>query len=215
MKAGLFGGTFNPLHMAHIRIAEHVQQYLSLDTIFFFPSATPPHKPGVDLAPAEDRYDMVVQSLAQKKGLVPSDIEIRRNGPSFTIDTVYAFKRQYGDSYQFYLLMGSDAFFDTPTWKRQKDIFAAVPIVVMPRQGTVSHPEVRSFLDEHIAKGYTWHQEERQFIHDRLQPVCICPVPRIDISSTLIRNRVKQHLPIKDLVPPPVEKIIIERNLYV
>lgn len=215
MKAGLFGGTFNPLHMAHIRTAGHVRQQLALDIIFFFPSATPPHKPGVDLAPAKDRYDMVVQSLAQEKGLVASDIEIKRNGPSFTIDTIYAFKRHYGEAYQFYLLMGSDAFFDTPTWKRQKDIFAAVPIVVMPRQGIVSYPKIRSFLDEHIAKGYTWHQEERQFIHDRLQPVRICPVPQIDISSTLIRSRVKQRLSIKGLVPPPVEKIIIERNLYV
>ncbi|WP_024333811.1 nicotinate-nucleotide adenylyltransferase [Desulfotignum balticum] len=214
MKAGLFGGTFNPLHMAHIRIAEHVKQCLALDTIFFFPSATPPHKPGVDLAPAKDRYDMVVKSLAHKKGLKPSDIEINRKGPSFTIDTVHAFKRHYGESHQFYLLMGSDAFFDTPTWKRQKDIFAAVAIVVMPRQGTGPDPDIRSFLDEHIAKGYTWHQEERQFVHDRLQPVRICPVPRIDISSTLIRNRVKQHLSIKGLVPPPVEKIINERNLY-
>ncbi len=214
MKAGLFGGTFNPLHMAHIRIAEHVQQQLALDTLFFFPSATPPHKPGVDLAPAKDRYDMVVKSLEHKKGLVPSDIELTRKGPSFTIDTVHAFKRQYKESDRFYLLMGSDAFFDTPTWKRKTAIFAAVSIVVMPRQGSTSAPDIRSFLDEHIAKGYTWHQRRQQFVHDRLQPVRICPVPRIDISSTLIRNRVKQHLSIKELVPSPVEKIIRERNLY-
>jgi nicotinate-nucleotide adenylyltransferase len=110
--------------------------------------------------------------------------------------------------------MGSDAFFDTPSWKRQKDIFDAVTIVVMPRQGTVTPPEIQSFLDEQIAKGYTWDQEEQQFVHDRLKPVRLCPVPLIDISSTLIRNRVKQHLSIKGLVPAPVEKIIRERKLY-
>jgi nicotinate-nucleotide adenylyltransferase len=214
MKAGLFGGTFNPLHTAHIQIADHVKHHLGLDKIFFFPSATPPHKPGIDLAPAQDRYDMVAQSLAHKDGLVPSDIEITRKGPSYTIDTIDAFRRRCGQSCRFYLLMGSDAFFDTPSWKRQTDIFAAVSIVVMPRQGTVPHPDIQSFLDEHIAKGYTWHQEERQFVHDRLKPVRVCPVPLIDISSTLIRSRVKQHLSIKGLVPAPVEKIIRERNLY-
>ncbi|MEX1300104.1 MAG: nicotinate-nucleotide adenylyltransferase [Desulfotignum sp.] len=214
MKAGLFGGTFNPLHTAHIQIADHVKHQLGLDTIFFFPSATPPHKPGIDLAPAQDRYDMVVKSLAHKEGLAPSDIEITRKGPSYTIDTIYAFKRQYGESCRFYLLMGSDAFFDTPSWKRQTDIFAAVSIVVMPRQGVVPHADIQSFLDEHISKGYTWHQGERQFIHDRLKPVQVCPVPLIDISSTLIRSRVKQHLSIKGLVPAAVEKIIRERKLY-
>jgi len=214
MKAGLFGGTFNPLHMAHIRIAEHVRQQLRLDSIFFFPSATPPHKPGTDLAPAKDRYDMVVESLKHRDGLVPSDIEITRKGPSYTIDTIGVFTRRYGKTCRFYLLMGSDAFFDTPSWKRQKDIFDAVSIVVMPRQGTVAPPEIQSFLDEQIAKGYTWHQEEQQFVHDRLKPVRVCPVPLIDISSTLIRNRVKQHLSIKGLVPAPVEKIIRERKLY-
>lgn len=214
MKAGLFGGTFNPLHMAHIRIADHVRQQIRLDQIFFFPSATPPHKPKFDLATAKDRYDMVVQSLEHKDGLVPSDIEISRKGPSFTIDTILAFKQRYGKSCRFYLLMGSDAFFDTPSWKRQKDIFAAVSIVVMPRQDIFVHTDVRSFLDEHISKGYTWDQGKQQFVHDRLKPVRVCPVPLIDISSTLIRSRVKQHLSIKELVPAPVEKIIRERKLY-
>lgn len=214
MKAGLFGGTFNPLHMAHIRIADHVRQQLELDCIFFFPSATPPHKPGIDLAPAPDRYDMVAETLKHRDGLVPSDIEISRKGPSYTIDTIDAFKQRCGPACRFYLLMGSDAFFDTPSWKRQKDIFAAVDIVVMPRLGRVTPLEIQSFLDEQIAKGYTWHQEEQQFVHDRLKPVRVCPVPLIDISSTLIRSRVKHHLPIKGLVPAPVEKIIRERKLY-
>jgi nicotinate-nucleotide adenylyltransferase len=214
MRAGLFGGTFNPLHTAHIQIADHVKHQLKLDRIFFFPSATPPHKPKFDLAPAKDRYDMVVKSLEHKDGLIPSDIEITRKGPSYTIDTIHAFKQRCGESCRFFLLMGSDAFFDTPSWKRQKEIFAAVSIVVMPRQGDSALADIGSFLDEHISKGYTWHQEERQFIHETLKPVRVCPVPLIEISSTLIRSRVKQHLSIKGLVPAPVEKIIRERNLY-
>ena len=214
MKAGLFGGTFNPLHNAHIRVARHVKQQFNLDQIFFFPAATPPHKPDINLAPAQDRYEMVVKSLANMDGLVPSDIEIYRKGPSFTIDTIHAFQNRYGRSHHFFLMMGSDAFFDIPSWKNQKAIFAAVSIIVMPRPGAGKNQAIRSFLDEHIAQGYRWQQKENRFEHASLQPVSICPVPQIDISSTLIRSRVKQHLSIKGLVPPPVEEIISKRKLY-
>jgi nicotinate-nucleotide adenylyltransferase len=214
MKAGLFGGTFNPLHNGHINVARHVKQQFNLDTIFVFPAATPPHKTDIGLAPARDRYDMVVQSLAGMDGFTPSDIEVLRKGPSFTIDTIHMFQQRYGDTFGFYLMMGSDAFFDTPTWKNQKSIFSAVPIIVMLRKGPGPDRDIGSFLDEHISKGYTWDQVKHRFVHDRLQPVCICSVPKIDISSTLIRSRVKQHRPIKGLVPSPVEEIIIKRNLY-
>lgn len=214
MKAGLFGGTFNPLHNGHIGVALHVKQRYELNTIFIFPSATPPHKNDIDLAPARDRYDMVVESLAHVDGLTPSDIEVVRKGPSFTIDTIHMFQQRYGDTFGFYLMMGSDAFFDIPTWKNQEAIFSAVPIIVMLRKGLGQDRDIRSFLDEHISKGYTWDQAENQFLHDRLQPVCICSVPQIDISSTQIRSRVKQRRTIKGLVPSPVEEIIIKRKLY-
>ncbi len=214
MDAGLFGGTFNPIHTGHIRIASHVKQQFNLSRIFFFPSATPPHKPGSNLAPAQDRYAMVAQSLAGMEGFYASDIELSRSGPSFTIDTIHAFEKQCGPDTRFFLLMGSDAFFDTPSWKRHTAIFAAVPIIVMPRGEPGQSRAIASFLDENISKGYTWNREKKQFIHDRLQPVYLCHVPKIDISSTMIRNRVKHHISIKGLVPSPVEKIISKRNLY-
>ncbi len=214
MDAGLFGGTFNPIHNGHIRIASHVKQQFNLSRIFFFPSATPPHKPGSNLAPAQDRYAMVEQSLAGMDGFSASDIELSRSGPSFTIDTIHAFEKQCGPDTRFFLLMGSDAFFDTPSWKKHTAIFAAVPIIVMPRGEPGQSRAIASFLDENISKGYTWNREKKQFIHGRLQPVYVCHVPKIDISSTMIRNRVKQNLSIKRLVPTPVEKIISKRNLY-
>jgi len=214
MDAGLFGGTFNPIHNGHIRIASHVKQLCNLSRIIFFPSAAPPHKPGSDLAPAQDRYAMVEQSLAGMDGFCASDIELSRSGPSFTIDTIHAFDKQYGTGTRFFLLMGSDAFFDTPSWKKHTAIFAAVPIIVMPRGTSGLNRAIASFLDENISKGYTWNREKKQFVHDSLPPVYVCHVPKIDISSTMIRHRVKHHLSIKGLVPSPVEKIISKRNLY-
>jgi nicotinate-nucleotide adenylyltransferase len=214
MKAGLFGGTFNPLHNGHIHIAGHVKDQFDLDHIYFFPSATPPHKPVTNLAPARDRYDMVAKSLAGMDGFIASDIELRRNGPSFTIDTIRAFEQQHGTCTRFYLLMGSDTFFDILSWKKKDSIFSAVPIILMPRGRAKKTHAIASFLDEHISKGYTWNQAENKFTHSRLQPIWICRVPKIDISSTMIRDRVRQHLSIKGLVPSPVEKIIIKRKLY-
>lgn len=214
MDAGLFGGTFNPIHNGHIRVASYVKQAYNLSKIFFFPSATPPHKTSTNLAPARDRYAMVEQSLADMDGFYASDIELSRTGPSYTIDTIHAFEKQYGPDVRFFLLMGSDAFFDTPSWKKYKAIFSAVPIIVMPRGANGQSRTIASFLDEHISKGYTWHKENKQFTHDRLQSIFICHAPKIDISSTMIRNRVKKNLSIKGLVPSPVEEIISKRNLY-
>lgn len=214
MDAGLFGGTFNPIHNGHIHVASHVKAQFHLTSIFFFPSATPPHKPGSNLAHAQDRYAMVEQSLAGMDGFLASNIELVRSGPSFTIDTIHAFEKQHGPDTRFFLLMGSDAFFDTSSWKKHKAIFAAVPIIVMPRGDPGQSRDIASFLDENISKGYTWHRKNKQFVHDRLQPVFVCHVPKIDISSTMIRHRVKHQLSIKGLVPSPVEKIISKRNLY-
>ncbi|MFN2357455.1 MAG: nicotinate-nucleotide adenylyltransferase [Desulfotignum sp.] len=214
MDAGLFGGTFNPIHNGHIHIATHVKQQFHLSSIFFFPSATPPHKPDTNLAPARDRYAMVEKSLADLDGFQASDIELSRTGPSFTIDTIHAFAHRHGTDTNFFLLMGTDAFFDTPSWKKHQAIFSAVPIIVVPRRAPVQKNAIASFLDENIAKGYTWDTAKKHFFHGRLQPIYICHVPIIDISSTMIRNRVKHHLSIKGLVPSPVEEIIRKRNLY-
>lgn len=214
MDAGLFGGTFNPLHNGHLGIAGHVKQAFDLDKIFFFPSSTPPHKPRTGLAPARDRYEMVVRSLSGMDGLAPSDIELKRKGPSFTVDTITAFILHYGIAHRFYLLMGSDAFFDTPSWRRKEAIFEMVPVIVMLRGEARPVSDFSSFIDEKIAKGYTWESGRHRFTHNRLKDICICHVPRIDISSTMVRNQVKQNRSITDLVPPPVAEIIRKKDLY-
>jgi nicotinate-nucleotide adenylyltransferase len=135
---GLFGGTFNPLHNGHIGIIEYVKQAFHLQKIFLFPSATPPHKSIRDLAPARDRMEMVRIWAKGQEGFYASDIELKRKGPSFTIDTINDFKntavkKSHDHGLHFSLLMGSDAFFDIITWKNQALIFQAIPIIVMLR----------------------------------------------------------------------------------
>ena len=211
--AGLFGGTFNPIHNGHLGIVTFVKQACGLDRIFLYPSATPPHKPPENLAPARDRLEMVRQSVTGLAGFSASDIELRRRGPSFTIDTIEAFRTVLGVGVRLHLLMGSDAFFDISTWKEKDRIFADVPVIVMLRGNPPAPAAMASFIDEHISKGYTL-KDDQWFIHGRLQPIRICRVPRIDISSTLVRERVRQGKPISGLVPEPVETIIKTKDLY-
>jgi len=103
MKAGLFGGTFNPFHNGHLDIIAYVQKKYGLNKIFFIPSSTPPHKPHLNLAPAKDRFAMVKESLKDYEGFLLSDKELTRKGPSFTIDTINEFKKEYGQDIQFSL----------------------------------------------------------------------------------------------------------------
>ncbi len=214
MDAGLFGGTFNPLHNGHISIIHYVKQAYHLEKIFLFPSATPPHKPMTNLAPARDRLEMVQGWAKDQKGFYASDIEVKRKGPSFTIDTIEAFKSALGPKLNFSLIMGSDAFFDITTWKNKTRIFQAVPIIVMVRGDLYRKETIASFIDQHISKGYALDKAENQFIHGQMQPVRICHVPKIDISSTLIRTRVKENRSITGLVPLNVENLIKQKDLY-
>ncbi|MCG8566019.1 MAG: nicotinate-nucleotide adenylyltransferase [Desulfobacterales bacterium] len=214
MDAGLFGGTFNPLHNGHLGIISHVKEEYALDKVFLFPSATPPHKSDLNLAPAIDRLHMVEASIRGMAGIEASDIELRRSGPSFTIDTIREFKSQLAPEDRCFLIMGSDAFFDIPTWKKTREIFMAVPIIVMLRGEDVDAAVFSEFIDEHISKGYRWKEEENRFLHARLSPIHICRVPKIAISSTLIRRRIQQGHPISDLVPEAVESLITKKELY-
>lgn len=214
MKIGLFGGTFNPFHNGHTRIIEHVKTAFGLEKIFLIPSATPPHKPDTDLAPAQDRFEMVKQSFKGQEGFVVSDRELMRKGPSFTIDTIEEFKTSLGDEADLFLLMGSDAFFDISTWRQKDRIFESVSIIVMLRGMSKNHETFVSFIDEHISKGYIFNEQDNGFFHEKKQTIYLCRVPRIDISSTMIRERVKNGKSIKGLVPAGVLKIIHEKELY-
>ncbi|HCY83991.1 MAG TPA: nicotinate (nicotinamide) nucleotide adenylyltransferase [Desulfobacteraceae bacterium] len=213
MDAGLFGGTFNPLHNGHIGIIRHVKDACGLDKIFLYPSASPPHKPTSNLAKAHDRMAMVASVVADMPGFEASDIELKRQGPSFTIDTLDAFEKVHGPCVNFHLLMGSDAFFDIPTWKDQEKIFQRVPIIVMLRGERTGLAPYASFIDERISKGYKLKMDNT-FVHGNLKPIRICNVPKIDISSTQIRNRIKRGLSISGLVPERVAALIRTKDLY-
>lgn len=191
MKIGIFGGSFNPPHLGHLIVIESVLDQERLDTVVFVPSASPPNKHDVALAPPETRLKMTQLAIEGNPEFGVSDIEIRRPGLSFTVDTVAALAALHpGDTLS--LIMGSDNLLDFHTWKAPKEIIAKAGLLVMNRPGfdlRRAHPE-----------------------YGRLAK--LVNVPQIGVSGTDIRRRVKLGRSIRYLVPKGVEEYIRYTNLY-
>ena len=221
MNTGLFGGTFNPLHNGHIETIKYVADKFALDKVFFIPCAIPPHKGEQNLAPAKDRFDMVNLSLEATSDLYKfyaSDIELKRKGTSFTIDTIKGFKEKPGRVNKFFLIIGSDAFFDIGTWKNFKELFNEICVIIMLRK-QMTKPEklinkIESYIKKTISNNYKLNSQRDTFTHTEKKDIFTAQVPKINISSTMIRKLIKQGDSIKDLTPSPVGKIIINKGLY-
>ncbi|MBF0573033.1 MAG: nicotinate (nicotinamide) nucleotide adenylyltransferase [Desulfamplus sp.] len=219
MNVGLFGGTFNPIHLGHISVITHVKSVFNLNTIHIIPSAVPPHKTITTLASANDRFEMVKQAISTISGFIISDVELMRRGKSFSIDTIKHFKGLVEKNTKLYFIMGSDVFFDINTWKNSVEIFKLTEIIVMYRAGDLRGlKDIESFLQRVISSQYEIFQSENIIKHNDIKhgfkTVHICEVPEIHISSTLIREKIKRGESIKGLVPPVVESMIYQKKLY-
>ncbi len=216
---GLFGGTFNPLHNGHLKVAQDVKAQFNLEEIYFIPSAIPPHKGTEGLANVIDRYQIIKTAMSPGRGLEASDVEIHRQGPSYTIDTVRYFINN-SPSTPFYLIVGMDAFFEIDTWKSYNKLFNLIPIIVMTRpaegiQMTAAPVyELEKYIQAQVDSGYEFSEHESCFVHPDKQPVYLCYVTPVDISSTQIRNYVRQGVSIKPMVPDTVENYIHKKGLY-
>ncbi len=191
MKIGLYGGTFNPPHYGHLITIESVREQLRFEKIFLIPSSQPPNKPGSTVAPAEARLEMTRLAVAEHPEYEVCDIEVRRKGVSYTVDTIRALMEER-PSDTFALIIGSDNLLEFQSWKSPTDILSRVQLVVMSRPG---FPATQARAD--FARLAT-----------------VVSVPQIGISSTEIRRRVKLRRSIRFLVPPAVEQYIRSHGLY-
>ncbi len=221
MNTGLFGGTFNPLHNGHIETIKYVADKFALEQVFFIPCAIPPHKLLKNLVSADDRFNMVDQSLktvSKPYNFYASDIELKRKGPSFTIDTIKEFNKKSKKQNNFFLIIGSDAFFDIQTWKNFKEIFNEICVIIMLRKqysetGTLIK-KIKSCIEKNLSEGYQLNNKKNKFIHTNKKDIYIANVPEIAISSTMIRKRIKQGESIKNLTPAIVANQISKKGLY-
>lgn len=198
-KIGIMGGTFNPIHFGHLFIAQTALDALELNKIIFIPTGIPPHKQQELILDSNHRINMINLATKSNPNFSVSDIEVKREATSYTIDTIRELKQLYSKETEFYFITGTDAFVEIETWKEYEELLRIVKFVVVTRQVSSSN-----LLDEKI-----------DFLTKKYRArITKIKIPTLDISSTDIRNRIKTKGSIKYLLPENVEKYILSNRLY-
>ncbi len=212
-RFGLFGGTFNPIHLGHLRAGIEIREAFSLDRVLFIPTAIPPHKKTRNLLPFAYRLKMVRLAIAGYPFFKASDVEKKRKGKSYSIQTLRFFNRTYGSQAELYFIVGMDAFLEINTWKNYHDLFGLSHFVVMDRPG-YRRSHVKEFLQQEISSEIIFYPGENRFLLPWGFSVFLFPITLMDISSTRIRTLRQKKQSIRYLLPYEVEDYIEEKNFY-
>ncbi len=218
---GLFGGTFNPIHSGHLRIANEIREHFSLDSIIFIPTGAPPHKNRKDIIDPVHRLRMVDLAIAQYQYFTVSSVEVYRHGFSYSIDTVRALQNEFGGSTELFFITGIDAFLEIRTWKDADELLTQCNFIVIQRPGhrfaelkgmdlpvlqSVSENELGN-LDRGELNRLSIKLTDRYSLF--LERIIPC-----DISSTDLRRLIRNGEDVKNLLPEKVMSYIIENGLY-
>jgi nicotinate-nucleotide adenylyltransferase len=212
MKTGILGGTFNPIHLAHLRIAEEVQQTCVLDRVLFIPAAEPPHKDIAGAVSFTQRLAMVEAAINNHPQFQSSDLEIRRSGKSFSVDTLEILRREDPQG-EFYFIIGMDSYRDISSWKDFARIFSLSHLVIATRPDVL----VRDPLDPlpvAMRKSFCYDDETGRILHNSGHELIFTKQTHLDISSTRIRCLRAAGQSIRHLVPSAVADYIEEHGLY-
>ena len=209
---GVLGGSFDPVHLGHLRAAEEVREGQALDTMLLVPAAAPPHKDATALAPAHHRLRMLELAIAGRPGLRVARHELDRPGPSYSIDTLRALRAESGGT-RLVFAVGWDAFRDLGTWKEHTEIFATCDVVVVTRP---PGPTQLTLDDIPVAarKAFCYDQSSESFRHASGHVLSLQRITALDISAAAIRARVVAGRSIRFLVPAAVETYIEAHVLY-
>ncbi len=188
-RLGLYGGSFDPVHLGHLLVATAAMEELRLDRLVFIPAGRSPFKPGLEPAPPERRAALLRQALAGRTRMEVDTLEIDRGGVSYSIDTVREFQRRHPQAELFWLI-GADHLAKLDEWREAAALAAAVTFLVVPRPGEPA-----------VERGGPW-----RLVHLRGWP--------LKVSSSEIRSRVKNGLPIDHMVPPGIAEAIRSHGLY-
>jgi nicotinate-nucleotide adenylyltransferase len=192
-KVGIYGGTFDPPHNAHLTVAKFALEKLTLDVLYIVPAKGHALKKNASITPAPIRYDMTKAAFRDQHRIRVSRIELDGPETSYTVDTIERFQAyEHLRDPEYYYLIGADNLSELHLWKEPEKIFSIAQIVVLQRPGYSNRPAISGFGDR----------------------VTILDSPEMEISSTAIRDLVKRGLPIKSLVPPAVLELIEHHGLY-
>jgi nicotinate-nucleotide adenylyltransferase len=201
-RVGIFGGSFNPPHVAHLILAERARVEHILDRVLFVVAGQPPHKAPRPLAPGQDRLRMVELAIEGNPAFEASDMELRRTGASYTLMTVRELRGALGAQAELFLLMGGDSVLDLPGWWHARDLVREVRIVTFGRPGSALGDRLDGLAEQF---GSEWVNDVRELMVD---------APLMDISATEVRRRVREGLSVRYMVPEAVRRYIEERGLY-
>jgi nicotinate-nucleotide adenylyltransferase len=198
LRVGILGGTFDPVHIGHLILAHCAAEQLKLDQVRFIPTGDPWRKASRQVTPAQHRLEMTRLATAGDKRFTVDDCEVRREGPTYTTETLQALKLELGPGTELYFLIGEDALDDMPYWHKPEVIFEVAHLAVAPRMDTPVAPAPQGHADKLLA----------------LPPYERIDMPYIGISSTDLRARVQRGGSLHYLVPDAVGRYISEQRLY-
>lgn len=210
---GILGGTFNPIHFGHLRIAEELRENLALDAIRFIPSANPPHK-NQPIVTAQQRADMVSAAIAEHPNFVLDTQELAREGASYTVETLKSLRAELGQEASLCFIMGSDAFVHLETWHEWESLldYCHIVLVSRPQDNHNPQPEISARLQLYLSEHYTENVDD---LTDRPNGMIhMQAVTPLAISSSMIRQLRKQQHSIRYLTPTPVVDLISSQKLY-
>jgi nicotinate-nucleotide adenylyltransferase len=199
MKIGVFGGTFDPVHLGHIGVAEEARDALGLEEVILMPAGQPMFKVSQPVTTAEHRLNMLRLAVASRRGLAVSSIEIERPGPTFTIDTITMLRHKYGAKAEIDFILGWDSLAQLPDWREPARLMEMCRLVAVPRPGC-PRPDLKAL--ERDIPGIS-------------EKVIFLKKPYLDISATAVREMVGRRESIDHLVPGPVAEYIKKHKLYV
>lgn len=210
---GIFGGTFNPIHLAHLRVAEEAREQLRLDRVLFVPSATPPHKGADHLAAAAHRLAMVRRAVAGNPAFRVSSVEIDRPGRSYSIDTVRLLRERVPRGTRFVFLLGVDAFREIDTWKEYRTLFTLADFAVLSRPPQPRGAR-RALVPVAARKHFCYGPDRETLVHTSGTRIFFLTVTALDVSASDIRRRLQRGQSVRYLLPVPVERYIRAHRLY-
>jgi nicotinate-nucleotide adenylyltransferase len=209
---GILGGTFNPIHYGHLRMAQELADGLGMDEVRFIPSSNPPHKDSVTVS-AEHRAAMVQLAIADNPLFTLDKRELERKGASYTIDTLISLRQEFGNDTALCLMMGSDAFLKLNTWHRWQELldYAHIILVQRPSQGKPQEPlpeKLQTLLRDHYAEQVSdLHEEKAGLINMQA-------ISAQEISATQIRESLKHGQSVRYLLPKQAIEYIQQQKLY-
>ena len=212
MRIGLLGGSFNPVHNAHLHIAGEAQSICRLDGVIFIPAADPPHKPVAGDVSFACRSEMVRIAIAGRPGFEMSTLEAERSGKSYSIDTIRIFRERFPDDDLFFII-GADSFLEIGTWHRYDEILKSCHLIVVERPGSPVR-DLMAALPKAVRMEFTHDRDNNSLAHHSGTTISFITGTPLEISSTEIRRRTAADADISAYVPPDVAAYISQQRIY-